>query len=111
MENLFQFIMSTILGKRWINIQMKHGLKAAIFVKRMEIEMNKKRYTAQEAAVKELDEKLKMPPADLEDHKKLNEQKGMAEQQLDKIMADLGGMYDQLSADKRKLEFLKGYKI
>jgi len=111
MENFFQAVLYLIFGKRWLLFQMKSGVKVSIFVKRMEIEMSKGRYAAQEAVVKELDEKLKQPPADLNDHKKLNEQKGMAEKQLDQIMESIGGMYDQLASDKRKLEFLKGYKI
>lgn len=44
MTSLFQFIMYVIFGKRWIKWDMVQGLKMAIFVNEMEIDMDKAKY-------------------------------------------------------------------
>lgn len=41
MENIFQAVGYLIFGKRWVLWNMKHGIKTALFVNEIEIEMNR----------------------------------------------------------------------
>ena len=68
MTTLFQFIMYMIFGKRWIKWDMLQGLKMAIFVNEMEIDMDKAKYDdavkRKETLEKDLAELLETPLAD-----------------------------------------------
>jgi hypothetical protein len=110
MENLFSAIMYLVFGKRWIKFSMEQGIKASIFIKRLEIEMAKERHDNAERQLKDLEAAAeKILSAD--EAKRNTDEQTLAKTQMDGYMAQLDQMYNQQNADKRKLEFISKFKI
>lgn len=59
MQNIFQFLTYLIFGKRWIKWDMVQGLKMAIFVNEMEIDMNKTKLREAQERKEKLEADLK----------------------------------------------------
>lgn len=109
MENLFSTVMYALFGRRWIRFSMIHGIKTALFIKRMEIEMNKERYLKIESELKALTDRKEF--ANDEDIKSNKKEIEIKKNHLEQVKGQMGQMYDQLNSDKRKLDFVKRYKF
>ena len=109
MDNFFSALMYLLFGKRWIKVSMQQGLKTALFIKRLEIEMNKERYETIEKELKEAEEKTEFKgDEEIKENKKIIEVK---KSHLEQVMAQMGQMYDQLNSDKKKLAFIEKFKV
>lgn len=65
MQNLFQFIMYFVFGKRWLLFDLKHGYKATLVINELELEMHREKLKAVKDAKRELEaevEKLEAVP-------------------------------------------------
>jgi hypothetical protein len=59
MQNLFQFIMYIVFGKRWLHFDLKHGYKATLFINELELDMHKTKLSAVQKEKREMQEELK----------------------------------------------------
>lgn len=59
MQNLFQFTMYMIFGKRWLHFDLKHGYKATLFINELELDMHKEKLDAVLKAKIKMQEDLK----------------------------------------------------
>lgn len=136
MNTLFQFVMYLVFGKRWVLWDMKEGLRMAVFVNEVEIDMQRgkiRRFQdekqALELQLKELE--AKDPLDGLEegedkkayyDAKKLREKsraaaiddlKGKIRAQDDNISGsdgELQRIYNIAYHNRVKLDYVSGYK-
>jgi len=122
MENLFSATMYWIFGKRWVLYSMKTGLKVAVFINEVEVEMNKQahrnairdrdRYEKEMEALLNAPEDERLPKDEYKNRKKfLEDSIAGAKEQVDQKSIELQQANQIAFKSRNKLDFIRNYKI
>lgn len=123
MENLFSFLGYMLFGKHWVLWNMLQGLKAAIFVNEVEVEMHRSKIRRFQDERKALEDEMTetdklLVGASGEERSKLQNRKedliGLMRAKDDDISGadgELQRIYNITYHNRLKYDFVKGYRI